>query len=78
MNKRKIKLWIGRFERCFMCGKIIYLRKDNLEYSLSYEDQGEYVETGCRKCSHKDLLKDLKKGDILNEIYYNNGDCYIK
>lgn len=49
-----LKVWIGRFERCFICGKIFYHRGESLFYSLSCED---YTETACRKCSKKDLKK---------------------
>ena len=57
-----IRLWIGRFEKCFICWKRFWHRGESLAYSFYCESQEDYVESACKKCSNdKENLKILEK-----------------
>lgn len=46
----KIRLWIGRIERCFKCGKRIWNRNESLYDSLYHERNGGQTEIGHIEC----------------------------
>ena len=49
-----LRLWIGRIERCYTCGNLIWNREQGLYDSLYHESSGKkIVRLICKTCSNQ-------------------------